>query len=154
VAEFFRHRPIICLGVKRIDGSVISMTIKIGLIGGGNITETHARAVNSIPGLEIAAIQGTNAAKVRELSRQYGFKAYQDFESFLGHRPMDLVIISSLATNHPEHRTTQNTQDPDSGSMSESAGEVIRKSTFSCFYVQLFLLTKRWSSVYHHCHRG
>jgi hypothetical protein len=46
-------------------------------------------------------------------------------------------------------QTTQNTQPPDSGSMSESAGNGIRKSI-----VQLFLLTKPWSSVYHHCHRG
>lgn len=44
---------------------------------------------------------------------------------------------------------SQNTQPPDSVAMSESAGEVIRKIN-----VQLFLLTKRWSSVYHHCHRG
>src|SRR5215469_3121963 len=76
------------------------MTIKIGLIGGGNITETHARAVKAIPGLEIAAIQGTNAAKVTELSRQYGGKAYQDFESFLGQQPMDLVIIGSPSGLH------------------------------------------------------
>jgi predicted dehydrogenase len=77
------------------------MTIKIGLIGGGNITETHARAVKAIPGLEIAAIQGTNAAKVRELSRQHGGKAYQNFESFLGQQPpMDLVIIGSPSGLH------------------------------------------------------
>jgi UDP-N-acetyl-2-amino-2-deoxyglucuronate dehydrogenase len=76
------------------------MTIKIGLIGGGNITETHARAVMAIPGLEIAAIQGTNAAKVTELSRQYGGKAYQDFEAFLGHQPMALVIIGSPSGLH------------------------------------------------------
>ena len=76
------------------------MTIKIGLIGGGNITGTHARAVQAIPGLEIVAMQGMNAAKVRELSRQYGGKAYQDFESFLLHQPMDLVIIGSPSGLH------------------------------------------------------
>ena len=76
------------------------MTIKIGLIGGGNITETHARAVMAIPGLEMAAIQGRNGAKVRELSRQYGGKPYQDFESFLAHPSMDLVIIGSPSGLH------------------------------------------------------
>ena len=86
--------------MKRIPGSVIPMTIKIGLIGGGNISETHARAVKAIPGLEIAAIQGTNATKVGELSRQYGGKAYQDFASFLGQQPMDLVIIGSPSGLH------------------------------------------------------
>src|SRR5215472_6324921 len=76
------------------------MTIKIGLIGGGNITETHARAVKAIPGLEMAAIQGTNGAKVRELTRQYGGTPYQDFQSFLAHQPMDLVIIGSPSGLH------------------------------------------------------
>ena len=76
------------------------MTIKIGLIGGGNITETHARAVMASPGLEIAAIQGTNTKRVAELSRQYGGKAYQEFESFLTHQPMDLVIIGSPSGLH------------------------------------------------------
>ena len=39
------------------------MTIHIGLIGGGNITETHARAARAIPGVEISAIHGTNNEK-------------------------------------------------------------------------------------------
>ncbi len=40
------------------------MTIHIGLIGGGNISQTHARAALAIPGVDIAAIYGTNAEKV------------------------------------------------------------------------------------------
>src|SRR5229473_52852 len=39
------------------------MTFHIGLIGGGNITETHARAAGAIPGVEISAIQGIAAAR-------------------------------------------------------------------------------------------
>jgi len=45
------------------------MTIRIGLIGGGNITETHARAARAISGVEIAAVYGTNSDKVRRLWR-------------------------------------------------------------------------------------
>jgi len=41
-----------------------NMTFHIGLIGGGNITETHARAARAIPGVEISAIHGTNAEKI------------------------------------------------------------------------------------------
>ncbi len=37
------------------------MTIHIGLIGGGNISQTHARAARAITGVEIAAVYGTNA---------------------------------------------------------------------------------------------
>jgi UDP-N-acetyl-2-amino-2-deoxyglucuronate dehydrogenase len=76
------------------------MTTHIGLIGGGNITETHARAALALPGVEIAAIYGTNAEKVARLSREYGGKAYSDFEEFLTHKPMELVAIGSPSGEH------------------------------------------------------
>src|SRR5271154_5137140 len=76
------------------------MTTYIGLIGGGNITKTHARAARAVPGVEIAAIYGTNEEKVRRLSREYGGRAYSDFEQFLDHRPMNLVAIGSPSGLH------------------------------------------------------
>ena len=79
------------------------MTIHIGLIGGGNITETHARAVRAIPGVEIAAIYGENSGKVAALGGQYGGRAYHDLESFLKHRPMDFVIIGGPSGLHVAH---------------------------------------------------
>src|SRR5438876_2138719 len=79
------------------------MAIHIGLIGGGNITETHARAAGTIAGAEIAAIYGTNAGKVDRLCREHGGTRYQDFEKFLAHRPMDLVAIGSPSGLHATH---------------------------------------------------
>ena len=76
------------------------MTTHIGLIGGGNITETHARAARAIPGVEISAIHGTNAEKIGRLCREHGGTPYQDFDAFLKHRPMDLVIIGSPSGLH------------------------------------------------------
>jgi UDP-N-acetyl-2-amino-2-deoxyglucuronate dehydrogenase len=76
------------------------MTTHIGLIGGGNITNTHARAARAIAGVEIAAIYGTNADKVAALCREYGATPYDDFEAFLGHRPMELVAIGSPSGLH------------------------------------------------------
>jgi len=76
------------------------MTFHIGLIGGGNITETHARAARAIPGVEISAIHGTNEEKITRLCREHGGTPYQDFEAFLNHRPMDLVIIGSPSGLH------------------------------------------------------
>lgn len=78
------------------------MPIHIGLIGGGNITETHARAARAIPGVEIAAIHGSNADKVNKLCRDHGGKPYQEFDAFLTHRPMDLVVIGSPTHLHAE----------------------------------------------------
>jgi predicted dehydrogenase len=78
------------------------MAKHIGLVGGGNITETHARAAKHVPGVEIAAIYGTNADNVARLCREYGGKAYSDFTAFLVHRPMDFVALGSPSGLHAE----------------------------------------------------
>lgn len=76
------------------------MSINIGLIGGGNITETHARAARAISGVTISAIYGTNTANVERLCHEYGGRGFQGFEAFLAHRPMDLVVIGSPSGMH------------------------------------------------------
>src|SRR6185369_4804520 len=74
----------------------------IGIIGGGGISDTHARAVREIDGVEIAAFYGDNYEKTAQLSQRYGGAVYPDFESFLNHRPMDFVIIGSPSALHAE----------------------------------------------------
>jgi UDP-N-acetyl-2-amino-2-deoxyglucuronate dehydrogenase len=81
---------------------VLQMTTHIGLIGGGNISETHARAARAIPDVEIAAIFGTNSGKVDRLCREYGGKPFRNFDEFLAHRPMELVAIGSPSGLHAE----------------------------------------------------
>jgi UDP-N-acetyl-2-amino-2-deoxyglucuronate dehydrogenase len=76
------------------------MTFHVGLIGGGNISETHARAARALSGVEIAAVYGTNSEKVGRLCREYGGTPFEDFSAFLTHRPMDLVIIGSPSGLH------------------------------------------------------
>src|SRR6202011_2325434 len=76
------------------------MPFHIGLIGGGNITETHARAARAVSGVSVSATYGTNAANVERLCREYGGLPFQDFEAFLAHRPMDLVMIGSPSGLH------------------------------------------------------
>lgn len=78
------------------------MDIAIGLTGGGNITETHARAVCAIPGARIAAFHGTNQAKIAKLCRDFGGVPYLDYEGFLGHRPLNLVLLGSPSGLHAE----------------------------------------------------
>jgi len=74
----------------------------IGIVGGGNISETHARAASGIAGLEIAAFHGDNRERTARLAAQYGAAAYDDFEGFLDHRPLDLVAIGSPSGRHAE----------------------------------------------------
>jgi len=93
------------------------MATHVGLIGGGNISETHARAACAIPGVVVAAICGTNTEKVNRLCRNYGGRAYGELGAFLDHRPMDFVAIGSpsglhatqgiAAANHGLHVLTE-----------------------------------------------
>ncbi len=72
----------------------------VGLIGGGNISGTHARAARSVPGVEIAAVYGSNAEKVERLAGEHGATPYGEIEAFLAHRPMEMVIIGSPSGLH------------------------------------------------------
>jgi UDP-N-acetyl-2-amino-2-deoxyglucuronate dehydrogenase len=74
----------------------------IGIIGGGNISDTHARAAREIPGIEIAAWYGHNPDKTRLLSELYGGTLYETRQAFLEHQPMDLVLIGSPSGMHVE----------------------------------------------------
>jgi UDP-N-acetyl-2-amino-2-deoxyglucuronate dehydrogenase len=76
--------------------------MKIGLIGGGNISNTHARAASAIPGVEVTAVYGSNPDKVNRLSQQYEAAPYDHFETFLAHRPMEMVIIGSPSGLHAQ----------------------------------------------------
>ena len=78
------------------------MTVHVGLIGAGNITGTHARAVSETPDASVAAVFGSNPEKVRALSAEYGCAHYTDFERFLAHKPMDMVTIGSPSGLHAE----------------------------------------------------
>ena len=79
-----------------------AMSVSIGLIGGGNITDTHARAVRAA-GADVAAVYGTNIERVRRLGREHGGVAYDDLDAFLAHRPMDIVVIGSPSGLHAAH---------------------------------------------------
>jgi predicted dehydrogenase len=74
----------------------------VGVIGGGNISETHARATCEIEETKLAAIYGRNQEKTRRLAEMYGGTAYSDFADFLKHDPLDLVLIGSPSALHAE----------------------------------------------------
>src|SRR5882724_4458843 len=80
--------------------------IHIGIIGGGGISETHARAARETEGVEIAAIFGHNREKIDRLSNLYGGTAYHDFPAFLKHKPLDMVVIGSPSGMHAEQGIT------------------------------------------------
>jgi len=76
--------------------------IHIGIIGGGGISDTHARAAQQTAGAQIVAFAGGNANKVNKLARTYGGTPYVDLASFFKHTPMDAVMIGSPSGLHAE----------------------------------------------------
>ena len=74
--------------------------LHVGFIGGGNITETHIRAVQAIPQLRVAAVLGTDSRNIATLADKYGAAACGTQEEFFAHQPMELVIIGSPSGLH------------------------------------------------------
>jgi predicted dehydrogenase len=75
--------------------------IRIGLIGGGGISGTHARAARGIPGVEIVAVHGANRDKVLALAREHGGVPSDTLDAFFS-TPMDIVAIGSPSGLHAE----------------------------------------------------
>ena len=76
--------------------------MRVGILGGGNISDTHARAARAIPGVEIAAIYGANREKAQRLVDLYGGTLYDDLDRFLDHPSLDVVAIGSPSGLHAE----------------------------------------------------
>jgi predicted dehydrogenase len=77
------------------------MALQAGFVGCGNITDTHVRAAREA-GLGVAAFHGRDPAKAAALAGRYGGRAYERYEDFLRHRPLDLVVIGTPSALHAE----------------------------------------------------
>lgn len=78
------------------------MTFHIGILGGGNISQTHARAAGEIAGAKVVAVCGQNVEKSGRLAAASGASAYQDLDAFLNHKPMEVVLIGSPPGVHAD----------------------------------------------------
>ena len=76
--------------------------IHIGLVGAGNISQTHADAAAQIDGARVVAVCGRRRDRAERLAARSEATAYDDLGRFLEHRPMDLVVIGSPSGLHAE----------------------------------------------------
>jgi UDP-N-acetyl-2-amino-2-deoxyglucuronate dehydrogenase len=76
--------------------------VYVGILGGGNISEAHARAAQETNGVEVAAIYGQNQEKAVRLSERFGGTVCQSFQEFLAHKPLDVAMIGSPSGLHAE----------------------------------------------------
>jgi predicted dehydrogenase len=76
--------------------------MRIGIVGAGKISATHARAARAIEGLTVAAVYGANPDRTTALAAECGAAAYASYDSFLAHG-LDMVIVGSPSGLHAEH---------------------------------------------------
>ena len=76
--------------------------LHVGILGGGNISDTHARAASGIAGVRIAAVAGQNQDRARALAARHGAVLCADTDALLRYRPLDLVLIGSPSGLHAE----------------------------------------------------
>ena len=76
------------------------MKYRIGILGGGNISDSHLRAAMKIEEIEISGICGSNREKVKKLADKAGVPGFIDEKLFFAECPMDLVAIGSPSGLH------------------------------------------------------
>jgi predicted dehydrogenase len=76
--------------------------INIGLIGAGNISDTHARAATAIPGVAIAGVHAPTLEHAQRLAARHGAVAYDTLDGLLSHRPLEMVAIGSPSGLHAD----------------------------------------------------
>jgi len=75
--------------------------VNVGLVGAGNISDTHARAALAA-GLQIAGVYGDNHGKARQLAERYGAAAFSTLDALFAHPSLDVVIIGSPSGCHAQ----------------------------------------------------
>jgi UDP-N-acetyl-2-amino-2-deoxyglucuronate dehydrogenase len=73
----------------------------VGLIGAGNISDTHARAAVAA-GLKVVAVCGDNTDKVQQLAARHDAIAFDTLDAFLNCPNLELVMIGSPSGRHAE----------------------------------------------------
>ena len=78
------------------------MKYRIGILGGGNISDSHLRAAMEVEKLEITGVCGSNPDKVKKLADKAGVPGFIDERLFFDKCPMDIVSIGSPSGRHSE----------------------------------------------------
>ena len=79
------------------------MTFRVGIIGSGNISETHARAAAETDGVELVACWGRNPVASARLAQTFGATSFASLDALVSHRPLDAVLVGTPSGVHAEH---------------------------------------------------
>jgi predicted dehydrogenase len=76
--------------------------VQVGIVGGGNISATHARAAAAIGDCHVAAVWGQNRQRAAAIADEHGARLFDHLNGLLAHRPLDVVAIGSPSGLHAE----------------------------------------------------
>src|ERR1051326_183856 len=77
--------------------------IRVGLIGSGNISATHARAIGTMSDAAVVAVYGPRIERARSLAATYGAVAAATLDTFFSRAAMDVVVVGTPSGLHGEH---------------------------------------------------
>ena len=76
---------------------------RVGLIGAGNISTTHARALAGLAGVNLAAVYAPRLEQARAVADSAGARACDDLDRFFEGQPLDMVVVGTPSGVHGEH---------------------------------------------------
>jgi predicted dehydrogenase len=77
--------------------------IRFALVAYGKVAHLHARALESIPGVQLVAVCGRDPAKREAFAAAYGIQPYGDITEMVSVTAADVVIVASPHPQHKEH---------------------------------------------------
>ncbi|WP_425237653.1 Gfo/Idh/MocA family protein [Ulvibacterium sp.] len=78
-------------------------TIRIGLLGAGDVADLHAEAINSLEGSELVGLWNRTPEKGKLKAAQYGCKIYASVDDLLNDADIDAVFILTNMETHCEY---------------------------------------------------
>ncbi|RPJ00143.1 MAG: gfo/Idh/MocA family oxidoreductase, partial [Chloroflexi bacterium] len=75
-------------------------TIRLAVIGIGNIGQAHVAHINALPDMELVAVCDIDHARADSAAQQYGADAYYNYQDLLNSAAPDGIVV---ATPHYEH---------------------------------------------------
>ena len=74
-----------------------------GIVGCGNISHIHAKAVSKLPDCNLAAACTRNPDKLKQFCKTHSTAGYTSYDEFLAHSNLDIVVICTPSGTHFEY---------------------------------------------------
>src|SRR5450759_3998141 len=84
-------------------GAQGATTVRVGVIGAGEISEYHLGGLASLEGAEVVVIADRSPARAAERARQFGVpEVADDWRRVVERRDLDAVVVATPDETHPE----------------------------------------------------